>query len=87
MHKTLFVLVAAVAVMGAAPPQFERVRSSERQLAQASIPCKTPRPEICPQVYQPVCALRSDGTRDTFSNGCMACIDTNVVSYVRGPCR
>lgn len=48
--------------------------------------CTEPRPQMCTQDYVPVCATRADGTRRTYSNGCMACADTAVTSHVPGPC-
>ena len=48
--------------------------------------CADPRPEICTQHYDPVCATREDGSRATYSNGCMACADLHVTGYVAGAC-
>ncbi|MCW5772119.1 MAG: hypothetical protein KIT16_10825 [Rhodospirillaceae bacterium] len=48
--------------------------------------CTEPRPQMCTQDYKPVCATKADGTRRTYSNGCMACADKSVVSHVPGPC-
>ena len=48
--------------------------------------CTEPRPEICTKEFMPVCGVRRDGTRMVNSNGCMACMDANVVGYLPGPC-
>ncbi len=34
-------------------------------------PRPSPRPQLCPRIYQPVCATRF-GERETFSNACVA---------------
>jgi hypothetical protein len=52
----------------------------------ARIVCKDPRPEICTMDYRPVCATKSDGTQATYSNGCGACSDPEVVEYREGEC-
>jgi hypothetical protein len=44
--------------------------------------CTDPRPEICTLDYRPVCA---DNGR-TYGNGCGACSDEQVNSYVNGEC-
>jgi hypothetical protein len=59
--------------------------------------CKDPRPEMCPQIYDPVCATRDTGIRcitapcpsseqKTMGNACSACSDPKVSSYVKGEC-
>jgi hypothetical protein len=50
------------------------------------IPCTGPRPEMCTQQYAPVCGVHSDGTRRTYSNGCVACSDLEVVGSLPGAC-
>ena len=63
----------------------------------ARIECTDPRPEMCTQHYDPVCATRDSGVRcvttpcdstetATYPNGCMACADPDVISYVEGLC-
>jgi hypothetical protein len=47
--------------------------------------CGEPRPQICTKEFMPACGVRRDGTRMTYSNGCMACMDANVVGYLPGP--
>lgn len=59
--------------------------------------CQDPRPELCTQEYDPVCALRDTGVRcvttpcpsaewKTYGNACMACNDTDVMGYRPGEC-
>ena len=45
--------------------------------------CKSPRPQICTMQYAPVCGKP---TNKTYSNGCFACKDTNVLYFTRGKC-
>ena len=62
-----------------------------------SIGCEEPRPEICAQNYDPVCAQRDTGVRCVitpcesteareYPNACGACRDPKVHSYSAGPC-
>ena len=54
--------------------------------------CKDPRPEMCTREYRPVCAsLRCESGDCTqsiksYSNGCVACRDSQVVKYKPGRC-
>jgi hypothetical protein len=59
--------------------------------------CSEPRPQICTHDYNPVCATRNTGLNSvttqqpttenkTYSNGCSACSDKNVISYRPGSC-
>ncbi|HEY8924932.1 MAG TPA: hypothetical protein VIU64_11170, partial [Polyangia bacterium] len=61
------------------------------------VTCSNPRPEICTQQYQPVCAQVDTGVRcikapcpsaesRTFPNGCAACTDPKVLGFVEGAC-
>ncbi len=63
----------------------------------AQRPCESPRPEVCAQVYDPVCAQRDNGVRcvttpcdstdpHPYPNACEACRDPKVVSFTPGPC-
>jgi len=71
-----------------APPP--RVR-----LASGKYSCESPRPRVCDATPNPVCAQvqeskggdgSSQGEPVTVINGCLACADPNVVSYVEGRC-
>ena len=48
--------------------------------------CTDPRPEVCTQNYAPVCGVHEDGSRRTYSNGCMACSNAEVVGSLPGAC-
>ncbi len=48
--------------------------------------CIEPRPEICTQDYTPVCGVHRDGSRSTYSNGCTACSNLDVVGAMPGAC-
>jgi len=48
--------------------------------------CKDPRPQVCTQEIQRVCAVTKDQVRHTYSNACMACTNNDVVGYTVGPC-
>lgn len=65
--------------------------------ADDSVICTEPRPEICTQQYDPVCAEKDTGIRCittpcpstdnvTYGNGCSACTDPEVYSYTPGEC-
>jgi hypothetical protein len=49
--------------------------------------CPEQRPEMCAQVYSPVCGELNDGSRTTFSNGCTACAGKEVVGFHIGECK
>lgn len=56
----------------------------------ALIRCPTARPEVCAQVYEPVCATgaaASAADRKTYSNACAACSDPAVHGYIEASCR
>lgn len=48
--------------------------------------CPVKRTPNCPRLYKPVCGLLNNKSRQTYSNGCVACADKNVRSYVDGQC-
>jgi len=71
--------------------------STETPKLDDSNKCNEPRPEFCTMDFNPVCATRDNGIRcvttpcsstesATYSNGCSACADKNVFSYVAGEC-
>lgn len=49
--------------------------------------CPEVRPEICTMDYNPVCGNLANNEQRTYSNGCTACADTQVVGYTPGECR
>jgi len=55
-------------------------------LMSAITQCQEPRPQACTMDYRPVCASRRDGSKKTYSNGCNACADADVVSWVENAC-
>ena len=59
--------------------------------------CTDPRPQVCTQIYDPVCATRDTGVRcittpcpsseqKTMASSCSACSDPKVMSNVKGEC-
>lgn len=61
------------------------------------VACQEPRPELCTQQYDPVCAQRDTGIRcvttpcdssewRSYSNACTACADAAVYGYRPGGC-
>ena len=48
--------------------------------------CEDPRPQVCTMDYRPVCATLEDGSVKTYSNGCGACADMAVISWVENAC-
>ena len=51
------------------------------------VSCKDPRPQICTMDYNPICGFISENQTKTFSNGCTACSDAKVISYVDKICQ
>jgi hypothetical protein len=49
--------------------------------------CGDPRPEMCMEIYQPVCGFTKDGTSKTYGNSCHACANHDVVRYTPGECK
>jgi hypothetical protein len=54
--------------------------------AAAANVCEDPRPQVCTADYCPVCGAFGDASVKTYSNGCTACGDANVTSWVEGEC-
>lgn len=48
--------------------------------------CPEPRAKVCTMIYQPVCAIKADGSTFTASSECSACGDESVVAYSDGEC-
>ena len=58
------------------------------QLEASAVECTMPRPAVCTMDYTPVCATLTGGdAATTYANGCGACSDTTVISYVAGECK
>ncbi len=55
-------------------------------LTQELIACKEPRPQICTQEYNPVCATYKNGSKKTGSTACTACSDSKVLGYTKRAC-
>jgi len=49
--------------------------------------CEDPRSQICTMNYDPVCGILRDGSQKTFSNGCGACSDANIIGHDPGECK
>ncbi len=48
--------------------------------------CSEPRPEVCTREYAPVCGFKLDGASKTYSNGCTACAEEEIMGYKNGEC-
>lgn len=73
----------------------EDVKSEPVAEESGFVQCNTPRPEICYELHQPVCATRDNGLRcvttpcfsteeATYANDCKACADPAVQGFVSG---
>lgn len=49
--------------------------------------CTDPRPEMCMEIYMPVCGFTKDGVARTYPNSCHACAHAEVVRYTPGACK
>ena len=74
------------------------ISSSANAADNTYIECRDPRPDICYEIYAPVCAIRDTGIRCvttpcpseeqvTFANDCRACSDSAVRGFVAGQCK
>ena len=87
--KSLLVLVV-FCLMGCAVntvPQSSEETSLQKTSEAELIICTDPRPEVCTMDYRPVCAERKDDSHKTYSNGCTACSDHEVIGYREGECK
>lgn len=77
--------------------QADKSEQSTEESLQTLIQCPDNRPDVCTQIYQPVCGLVDTGIRcittpcpsaeyKTFGNACTACSDKNVTGYSEGEC-
>lgn len=48
--------------------------------------CEDPRSHMCTYDYRPVCATLLVNSHKTYSNGCTACSDPQVIGYQEGAC-
>jgi Kazal-type serine protease inhibitor domain len=48
--------------------------------------CEDPRGQMCTRDYRPVCATLELNSHKTYSNGCTACSDPQVIGYQEGGC-
>lgn len=62
--------------------------SSNQDLADTIVGnlCPDARPAVCTADYRPVCAVMTDASRQTFSNGCSACSNPETISWVDAAC-
>lgn len=79
--SALAVLAYIVAGCASAPGETDGV-----PLDDSLVQCVEPRPQMCTREYRPVCATLADGKTETYSTGCTACSDSNVVGYRPGAC-
>lgn len=101
MRSVLTVVFSAIVLVACASTS-PRAGAADPSPAPAAKPaagetCKNPRTRHCPDTKAPVCATRDTGIRcvttpcdstelRTYDNGCMACLDPNVASFVAGAC-
>ena len=81
--KESAILLLAIAAIGLATGAYAQ------QTSAAPKPCPTPRPGLpCPDVYRraPVCGIKADGSKVTYSDYCQACSLQDVSSYTLGAC-
>lgn len=89
----LLVVISACVRLGASEEPSGEGRAVD--VSDNFVRCNTPRPEICYELYQPVCAVRDTGVRCvttpcpstekvTYSNDCKACADPSVLGFQRG---
>ena len=87
MRKLTLVLLAAVMAIAALPIAAQQPPAQPPgRPADNVFTCTEPRRPVCTREYNPVCATRRDGSRQTYSNPCTACADAQVVSHEPGPC-
>jgi hypothetical protein len=93
LNKLLLVTVVTLFIAACSDEQPMEIKVT----AQTMTECTNPRPEMCTMDYRPVCATKDTGVRcitepcdstetATYSNGCSACSDPTVLSYVPEAC-
>ena len=80
--KNRWFLAVALLTLGACASSPDGESMSSANATQ----CEEPRPQVCTADYRPVCANLKDGSSKTYSNGCSACGDAEVVSWVENAC-
>ena len=60
--------------------------TTEAQQPTATTQCSEPRPQMCTQIYSPVCGATANGAKKTYGSGCAACADKEVVRHTPGAC-
>ena len=76
-----FALFPALLFLAACSSAQTRVTEHDK-----SVQCQDPRPRICTMNYDPVCGLHKDHSTKTYSNGCAACANAEVISWSKGQC-
>ena len=79
--RYVYPMILCLAIAGCAAPA-----ANQPAPAAGATVCEDPRPEVCTMDYRPVCATLKDGSSKTYSNGCGACSDANVNSWIEGEC-
>ena len=85
-HFLLLVAITAIMFMGVKPPLFAAEGIPEKG-SDTLIICPELRPQMCAMDFRPVCGELKNGSFKTFSNGCMACADQEVIGYRAGECK
>ena len=81
MIRDIIFAVACLVITACATGKTEKMAA-----APGTTLCEDPRPQVCTMDYRPVCGSLNDGTVKTYPNGCGACADVNVSSWVEGAC-
>jgi hypothetical protein len=77
-------LLSLILILFAGPCFTSCDTSSDNEILDAM--CSEPRPEVCTMEHDPVCGYKSDGTSKTYSNGCSACTEKEIIGYNNGEC-
>lgn len=82
VYKIILLLLSSSLVFACAAYDKKEASVSTSNL----ILCKDPRPQICTQEYNPVCATYKDASKKTGASGCTSCSDPEVTGYIMGAC-
>lgn len=94
----LFLIACEADSVEQSEPQSTPESSQSPAPAQLQMCSENQRPEMCAQVYQPVCGQLKSDTREaapekkregawkTYGNACTACADHQVIGYKQGAC-